>query len=213
MIIDETNATEYLCRQGLVSHGSRPAISVLAGGVSNFVLRVERTEGPPLVLKQARRQLRVPDPWFCSELRLHREIDTLRAYRELLATQNTRFALPIEIPQIVLEDRENYAYVMSAAAADHTVWKDDLLASRLDSDVATTVGALLGSAHAASWQCSRLESAFADQQFFRDLRLDPYYMEVARQRPHLAPALNGLVAELDQNRCALVHGDFSPKNI
>ncbi len=40
---------------------------------------------------------------------------------------------------------------MSAAARPNTVWKADLLAGRLDPQVAVAAGSLLGTLHAGSW--------------------------------------------------------------
>src|SRR5205085_211857 len=52
-----------------------------------------------------------------------------------------------------------------------------------------------------------------DTSFFESLRLEPYYAYTAERVPAARAFLNGLIAETRSNPVALVHGDFSPKNI
>ena len=47
----------------------------------------------------------------------------------------------------------------------------------------------------------------------RSLRLEPYYAYTAERLSAARGFLHGLIAETRSNRVALVHGDFSPKNI
>ena len=48
---------------------------------------------------------------------------------------------------------------------------------------------------------------------FYDLRLDPYFNEVARVFPNLNNKIKKIQKEYKLNSITLVHGDFSPKNI
>jgi 5-methylthioribose kinase len=52
-----------------------------------------------------------------------------------------------------------------------------------------------------------------DRQFFFDLRLDPYYRQIAAVHVSLAPEIDRLIAAVCAERHCLVHGDFSPKNL
>ena len=48
---------------------------------------------------------------------------------------------------------------------------------------------------------------------FFDLRLDPYFNEVAKVYPQLKRKVNKINANYKKSSITLVHGDFSPKNI
>ena len=56
------------------------------------------------------------------------------------------------------------------------------------------------------------EETFGDQTVFDQLRLDPYYRFTASRHPDLADRFDALIRNCGQRRCALVHGDWSPKN-
>ena len=55
---------EYLVHTERIQLGERPEITVLAGGVSNRTVLVERTNGDSWVMKQALEKLRVAVDWF-----------------------------------------------------------------------------------------------------------------------------------------------------
>jgi aminoglycoside phosphotransferase (APT) family kinase protein len=54
---------------------------------------------------------------------------------------------------------------------------------------------------------------FDDRSFFESLRIEPYYAYTAEQVPAARDFLNQLIAGTRSRRVALVHGDYSPKNI
>ena len=55
----------WLRSTGRIDSQETPGISVLAGGVSNRTVRVDRGRGETWVLKQALERLRVPVEWCC----------------------------------------------------------------------------------------------------------------------------------------------------
>src|SRR3989304_3002448 len=63
----------FLERNGLITRGEAIRSQVLAGGVSNRTVFVERPNGDAWVLKQALAQLRVQVEWFSDPSRIHRE--------------------------------------------------------------------------------------------------------------------------------------------
>src|SRR5687767_14080257 len=66
LLLDADNAADYLRATGRIAQDEQVTVQALSGGVSNQVLYVRREEGgADFVLKQARPQLRTPDPWFC----------------------------------------------------------------------------------------------------------------------------------------------------
>jgi aminoglycoside phosphotransferase (APT) family kinase protein len=213
--LTEHNATEYLHNTGRVAADERLEVTFLAGGVSNVVLLVERPARPGerFVLKQARGQLRVAEPWFCSVERIWREVAYLRACEELLDPPPSEGELTASTPAVLWEDRANYAFAMQTAPVEQTTWKSRLLAGDYDLRLARLAGNLLGQLHARTWLEPAIAAEFADLQFFEDLRVDPYYRHLVRTRPELAPAILELISSLHDNRRCLVHGDFSPKNL
>jgi len=177
------------------------------------------------VLKQARPQLRVPDPWFCSVERIWREVAVLRLCETRLvepppaaigagtANGEWRSGLSVCLPRILFEDREQYVFAMTAAPLGHSTWKQRLLGGEADIATAAACGRILGRLHASTWRDEDVEHDFADRQYFDDLRLDPYYRQVARVHPELASPIAELLDSLSAHPRCLVHGDFSPKNL
>lgn len=215
-LLDEQNAADYLRAVGRVDAHEKVEVTWLSGGVSNVVLQVsvgdladDQLSYREFVLKQARNQLRVPEPWFCSVERIRTEVAVLRRYSELA----TSLPVPAQVPCVLFEDVENYAFAMTAAPRGHRTWKQCLLAGEYDESIAVACGGLLGVLHGATWHQVHDEQQFADRTFFDDLRLDPYYRHVARGFPELAGSLNRLIDSVWSERHALVHADFSPKNL
>jgi 5-methylthioribose kinase len=219
-LLDETNAEPYLRERGWVTADERVEVRQLTGGVSNQVLYVSRPDRAhrDFVLKQARPRLRTPEPWFASVERIWREVEVLRiCQRLLLADLRPEATAPGELtaatPRVLHEDRDNYAFAMSAAPADHRVWKADLLGGRVRPILAEACGRLLGRLHAGTWHDPQVAAQLDDRRLYDELRLDPYYRFLARAHPRHAPALERLIDETWQQRHSLVHADFSPKNL
>ncbi len=205
-LVEAENAVEYLRGLGRLTLEQRPTVRELSGGVSNRVLLCEFAAGEaPLVLKQARAQLRTADPWFCGVERIWREVDVLRCCQRLVAADRT--------PGLIFVDWGNYLFGMTAADPDARPWKDDLLAGIVDPAVAADCGQLLGQLHAGSWHDPQIARAFHDREFFRVLRLDPYYRTVARAHHTWAERFARLSNSVWQNSWCLVHADFTPKNL
>jgi Ser/Thr protein kinase RdoA (MazF antagonist) len=156
------------------------------------------------VLKQALGKLRVEQEWLADRSRILRESAALRK----LAAH-----LPVgSLPEVLLEDRDNFIFAMSAAPAASVCWKDLLLAGEIRVETAERVGELLALMASVSWRATMWESEFGDQTVFDQLRIDPYYRATARRHPDIAPAAARLIEESAARRVSLVHGDWSPKN-
>lgn len=195
------NAAEYLGSRGIAGRAAR--VTELGGGVSNTVLLVE-TADCRLVLKQALGKLRVEDDWFSDRERVFREAAAMRWVAPHLP--------PAAVPEILLEDRENCLFAMSAAPASAETWKSRLLRGVTEASVAETVGRMLARIVSASWRDPGSARVFGDQTVFDQLRLDPYYRTTACRHPDLALYFERLLAESSERRVCLVHGDWSPKN-
>jgi 5-methylthioribose kinase len=213
MKLTAANTVEYLRARGHLAPGESAVARELGGGVSNMVIRVERSAGDDLVLKQARGQLNVAEPWYCSVDRIWREVDVLGICSKLIHDSRMDAPLKVDVPRLLFADCENFLYAMSAAPKDHVVWKNELLSGMARQDVARSCGTLLGTLHSKSWHDASLAEQLDDRQFFEDLRLDPYYRQICRLHEDLAPHIQRLIDSVYGERHCLVHGDFSPKNL
>jgi 5-methylthioribose kinase len=216
--LDCDNAEHYLREKGRIEPRQRLTIQRLAGGVSNEVLYVAFPDGDgdDFVLKQARLQLRTPDPWFCGLDRIWREMDVMQTCRQILdrkSPDDAGASRSVEIPRILFEDRDIYAFAMSAAPREHVVWKQQLLAGYGDVELARACAVLLARLHAGSWGDAAIAQRLADNQIFWELRLSPYYETLQRAFPTSSEAIGRLIASVVDHPCSLVHADFSPKNL
>jgi 5-methylthioribose kinase len=212
------NAADYLRRSRRVGGDEAIEARELAGGVSNIVLLITLpSRGEEFVLKQARGQLRVKDDWRCPVERIWREVETLRACSQLIKTQAGAEGHDVlaVVPEILWEDRENYLYAMTAAPGGHQTWRELLFTvpDDIHLQLARASAALLAAIHADSWRSPTMAVPFDDRTYFDQLRLDPYYRQIARVHADRADAIERLIRSGEVNRLSLVHGDFSPKNL
>jgi len=179
---------------------------VLAGGVSSRTVRVLLSGGQEWVLKQALAKLRVAADWFSDPRRVHREALGMKVLGELTP--------PGSVPKLIFDDEHHHVLGMEAVPRPHENWKTMLLAGRIEDIHFWNFGTLLGTIHFHSWQRRReLEIGFVDRTFFESLRLEPYYEYAASQEPRAADFFRELLVDTRAERSALVHGDFSPKNV
>lgn len=222
--LDATTAAGYLRQSGRIDATETVTVEELTGGVSNRVLLVERSgPGAPgsallpsrFVIKQARPQLRVPQPWFCSVERNWREVEVLgECHRALEGTPADKAI--VHTPKVLFADRENYLFAMTAAPVDHVTWKQRLLAgffSAIDLDIAAACGRTLGQLHAATWRNDETARCLGDRSLFEALRIDPYYRAIASVYGHLWREIEQLIESGARHSLCLVHADFSPKNL
>jgi 5-methylthioribose kinase len=206
-IEDTSQVRAYLKERGWsVAEADQARIDVLGGGVSNRTVLVEFAGGKSLVLKQALEKLRVKADWFCSPERIHREAAGVRWLSEIAPAG--------AITPFVFEDLEHHVFAMEAVPQPHENWKTMLLRGDVQQDHVEQFGRLLGKMHRMdSAQRSRAQTEFSDRSFFESLRLEPYYAYSAQNVPEAADFLNRLIADTRAHRMAIVHGDYSPKNV
>ncbi len=196
----------YLRETGRVAPGELPVATVLAGGVSNRTVLVERASGEGWVVKQALAKLRVQVDWFSPPERIHREALGLRWLGEL--------APPGSTTPFVFEDFQAHLLAMEAVPQPHANWKTMLLAGDLQEDHVIQFAELLGGVQREAWlRREELEPVFRDRGFFESLRLEPYYAYTAEQVPEAREFLLALIDDIRAHPLTLVHGDYSPKNV
>ncbi|CAN5562134.1 aminoglycoside phosphotransferase family protein [soil metagenome] len=196
----------YLRETNRIAADEEPGVTILAGGVSNRTMLVERESGESWVVKQALAKLRVQVDWFSDPARIHREADGLRWLGEI--------SPPGTITPLIFEDRDDYILAMAAVPQPHENWKQMLLRGDLQIDHVEQFAALLGTIHRVSNERrSELEPVFGDRDFMETLRLEPYFEYAASQVPESAAFYAALLSETRAISSTLVHGDYSPKNV
>jgi 5-methylthioribose kinase len=205
-ITAETTA-EYLHKSGRIPRQTPVTVRELEGGVSNIVLRVDAAGAPPFVIKQCRERLRVAMDWRARLDRIWSEAAAM-ALLQVILPEGT-------VPHILFDDRSNYLIAMTCAPDDAVTWKSQLMAGRIEPDVAARLGTILGAIHTFAPRFPALLGRLGDASLFDELRIDPYYRTAARAHPGLAPRIDSLIAAMDRpaGERTLVLGDFSPKNI
>jgi 5-methylthioribose kinase len=199
---DPGSLASYLADRGYAMEESR----ILPGGVSNYTVLVRLIDGSSIVVKQAREQLKSAAEW---------KSDPRRIRQEALAMEwLSRWTPPGSIPRLLFLDPANHILAMEAVPQPHHEWKRLLLSGQIDLDHFSKFGELLAAIHRGSYLERReVEPRFRDQSFFFSLRLEPYYLYAANHVPRAAAFLRELVRETQARRFALVHGDYSPKNV
>jgi 5-methylthioribose kinase len=206
-LLSPQNTRDYLAGRGLAPGEEEISVRELGGGVSNIVLLVEWPGNPEKrwVVKQSLGKLRVKDDWRSERSRIFREAEALRALRPVLG--------PAALPEVIHVDRENFLCVMTAAPAGSQVWKDLLLGRRADAALAREAALLLAKLVNGSVGNRKLKRLFEDRTVFSQLRIDPYYYATAARHPELRAKFDELIETTWAVRLALVHGDYSPKNM
>lgn len=192
-----------LARMGLT--GRREALlHPLTGGVSSRILLVD-TDTSRFCYKQALSKLKVADEWFASVDRNESEVNWIR--------QANRIIHGIA-PKILAVDDKARAFAMEyLGAEDHPVWKAELLAGSDTAAPAAAAGRALAVLHGATAGQPDIASRFQNHQHFEALRIEPFFSAVAHRHPDLGGRISEVARQLANARAALVHGDFSPKNI
>ena len=196
------NALKFLA--GRIELSGRTRASMLAGGVSNTVVLVE-DEDQRIVLKQSLPRLRVRDEWLADRSRILREWRVMEALAALLPAGR--------LPQLLFCDEPQFLYGMRAAPVESMDWKTHLLTGDCDTAIARQAGATLGLIVRETSGRARFREQFGDRTAFEQLRTNPYYRTVGARHPWLATAVEAWIAASSERSVALVHGDWSPKNL
>jgi aminoglycoside phosphotransferase (APT) family kinase protein len=75
------------------------------------------------------------------------------------------------------------------------------------------LGETLARIHAATANRADIAHRFANGAQFHALRLEPYLLHTAKRHPDVARRIRAISDHVAEARIALMHGDFSPKNI
>lgn len=193
---------EKLRRDGHI-RDPRARLTPLNGGVSSEIYLVE-DGAEKFVVKRALAKLRVKDNWFADVSRNASE----RNYFEWVG----RF-MPGVVPQLRFADSEANYFGMEFLGDGFVNWKQLLLDGDCRTKHAETAGRTLGEIHRQTRCDNTLRKQFDTTTNFRQLRLDPYLLATGARHPKLEHIFIAEALRIQATREALVHGDFSPKNI
>jgi aminoglycoside phosphotransferase (APT) family kinase protein len=203
-LIETGDLIEPLRRMGLLKAGEPARLTPLTGGVSSDIALVEAGERR-FCVKRALPRLKVAALWEAPVKRNAAEAAYMRAVARWL---------PHAAPRILGEDAEAGWFAMDyLAPEDHPLWKARLLTWVVEPDFAAAVGRDLGLIHSRSAADPNIPAAFANDDTFEAIRIEPYLRATGRAHPRLVARFDELAHTTLTTKRALVHGDISPKNI
>ncbi len=202
--IETGDLIEPLRRMGLVRPEDSVRLTPLTGGVSSDISLVE-AGGRRFCVKRALPRLKVAALW---------EVPVKRNAAEAAYMRAVVRWLPRAAPSILGEDPHAGWFAMDyLAPEEHPLWKAQLLAGTVEPDFAAAVGRDLCRIHAHSAADPHIPAAFANDDTFEAIRIEPYLRATGRAHPELAARFDELAHTTLTTKRALVHGDISPKNI
>jgi aminoglycoside phosphotransferase (APT) family kinase protein len=202
--IETGDLIEPLRRMGLLNAGESACFTPLTGGVSSDISLVEAGDRR-FCVKRALPRLKVAALWEAPIGRNAAEAAYMRAVAGWL---------PHAVPRVLGEDAEAGWFAMDyLASEDHPLWKAQLLAGIVEVDFAVAVGRDLAIIHACSAVDPTIPAAFANEETFEAIRIEPYLRATGRAHPKLASRFDALAHTTLTTKRVLVHGDISPKNI
>ncbi|HEY1865228.1 MAG TPA: aminoglycoside phosphotransferase family protein [Roseiarcus sp.] len=203
-LIETGDLIEPLRRMGLLRAGEPARLTPLTGGVSSDISLVE-ADGRRFCVKRALPRLKVAALWEAPIKRNAAEAAWMRAVARWL---------PHAAPRVLGEDAEAGWFAMDyLAPEDHPLWKAQLLAGIVEPDFAAAVGRNLAIIHSRGAADPTIPAAFANDDTFEAIRIEPYLRATAHAHPELASRFDELAQTTLATKRALVHGDISPKNI
>jgi len=200
-VLDESSVIPYLTERGLISGNA--TVEVLTGGVSCVVLAVASDERE-IVVKQALPELKTKAKWVADQRRAIVEAEAMRIYQSIT---------PDSVPELLDCDEANFTLTMSRLPNTCTNWKQDMLEGRIHPEMGEKLGKILAKWHNTTATDEAIKAKFMEGELFEQLRVSPFYRAVAAKNPNLQVVINSLIEEITTVKIALVHGDFSPKNI
>ncbi len=175
----------------------------LTGGVSSDIFLVSDGVNN-LVVKQARKKLLVSDDWYA---------DTARNRIEREFAQYVQQFLPGAVPRVLFVDEEHDFFVMEYLDQSYSNWKEQLLEGNFDVVTARKAAGLMADLHRHSSGNREVAKKFHSNAFFISLRTEPYLVTTGDRHPRFKEVFHDEAKRLENCKEALIHGDFSPKNV
>ena len=178
--------------------------SRLKGGVSSEVYKVV-TKKNIYCIKRSLKKLLVQKEWI---------VDQNRIYYEYLWLVHCKKILKQNVPVIYdFNKEENYIIMEYLDNTKYKTLKELYFEKKINFSTIKSISKHLYKIHSLSNDVKTMKIFRRNNQNFFDLRLDPYFNEVARVFPELNDKVKQINKSYRENSSTLVHGDFSPKNI
>jgi aminoglycoside phosphotransferase (APT) family kinase protein len=175
----------------------------LGGGVSSEIYLV--TDGPKtFVVKRALAKLNVRDVWFADISRNTTE----RKFLEIVGAM-----LPDAVPKVYFANAERGYFGMEFIRDGFINWKQLLLSGDCKPKDAEAAARIIGEIHRRTAGDDSVQNEFDTSMCFHQLRIEPYLLTTGARHPELREMFEAEARRIEGTRQALVHGDFSPKNI
>lgn len=175
----------------------------LTGGISSDIYLV-KSGGEQFVVKRALARLRVREEWFANVGRNVTEQNYLCCIAKFL---------PDSVPRLIRANPGGGYFSMEFLGPEFENWKQLLLRGVCEANHAARAGIILGTIHSQTLNNAGVASCFETTEEFRQLRIDPYLLTTGARHPKIQRRFEDEARRLEATREALVHGDFSPKNI
>ena len=178
--------------------------SRLKGGVSSEVYKVV-TKKNIYCIKRSLKKLLVQKEWI---------VDQNRIYYEYLWLVHCKKILKQNVPVIYdFNKEEKYIIMEYLDNTKYKTLKELYFEKKINFSTIKSISKHLYKIHSLSNDVKTMKIFRRNNQNFFDLRLDPYFNEVARVFPELNDKVKQINKSYRENSSTLVHGDFSPKNI
>lgn len=195
--------SDFLIKNGVVTREDDFAIDYCDGGVSSKTAIV-KVENRWYFAKQAREKLLVEEEWIADVDRIAIETEGNRVFHRIM---------PDVVPKVLLYDQENKIMVREAVSDEFVMWKNDLLNGVLDFKIADMVVRTLANFHNHTATDSSIAETFSNRRILHQLRISPYFEFLISRHPYIGSEIKALIEQSLSRKHALVHGDYSPKNI
>ena len=192
----------YLSDKKIIS-SRNPTVIPLTGGVSSDIFLLDDGERK-IVIKRALAKLRVKDDWVVPTSRNRVEQDYIRYVSKIL---------PECMPKMIASDDKLELFAMEYLDAHYINWKSELLRGVFKIEIAQRAAEILAKIHRHSRDDKEAASIFQTTTNFYEARIDPYLITAGDRNSDLRLSFHDEAKRLKGWREALVHGDYSPKNM
>ena len=203
-MLPHTSILDALIRLKLMEPSERPSFTELHGGISSEIYKIDLKLGP-VCAKRALPTLKSDPDWHVPVERSAAEWEWLRMAQEIV---------PGLAPNPLGYDQEANILVMTYLEPErYPNWKDLLKRGLIEPSFAAAAADKLVQLQNATAGMKEAQQRFDNDKTFHDIRLEAYFLATGRAIPAVGDLMNEIVKKIAVAKCALVHGDVSPKNI
>jgi aminoglycoside phosphotransferase (APT) family kinase protein len=202
-VLEDKDLITNILRQQRLIGGGKVTIKPLKGGVSSEIYLISEGDHK-VVVKRALPKLKVRDHW---------QADVGRNKTEQAFIRYMHKIQPAAVPELLYSDEDHAFFAMEYIGDSFQNWKQQMLRGIFRKATAQKAASLLANIHRHSWGDKNLQKLFNTTPDFKSLRIEPYLQTTGERHPQLKALFFKESQRLAQHRQALVHGDFSPKNI